>query len=417
MSKFGISDFTALYGHRADKQPERYEELYNLFRERFGVRANTAFFSAPGRTEIGGNHTDHNRGRVLCGAVNLDIIAVAAPWDEPYVCVQSVGHEENRVQLDDLAVRDAENPSSNALIRGVLARFRELGYPIGGFCAYTTTDVLGGSGLSSSAAFEVLLCTILDKMFGKGDMEPVLQAQISQYAENTYFHKPCGLMDQTACAVGNLLQIDFQDPKNPVVSRLNAGLPGYRLCVTAPGGDHAGLTGEYAAITHEMRSVAEAMGVSVLRETEEAAFMVRLPELRERCGDRAVLRAMHFFADNRRVPLQAEALESGDMELFLSLVRESGRSSFMYLQNVFACHEPHNQGLTLALALSERMLGTKGAYRVHGGGFAGTIQAFVPEELLSGYQQEMDAVFGSGSCMVLEIRPQGGVQLPLTIAN
>ena len=416
------TQFACLYGARKDEQPPRYVRLLDRFEARFGAREGAAFFSAPGRTEIGGNHTDHNHGRVLAGAVDLDVIAVAAPWDEPYVCLLSEGHEENRVELSDLTARERaeeENPRSNALLRGVLAGFRQSGAPIGGFCACTASDILAGSGLSSSAAFEILLCTMLDSLFGRGDMPPLAKAQVSQRAENLFFHKPCGLMDQTVCAAGNLLLIDFADPEHPEVTPLGAvqgdGVPGtflgLHLCVTAPGGSHAGLTDAYAAVSGEMQAVARALGARHLRDVDERTLSRRLPALRAQCGDRSVLRALHFFAENERVLGQADALKRGARDEFLRLVRDSGRSSFMYLQNVYAPEDPARQALSLALCLSERLLGDRGAWRVHGGGFAGTIQAFVPDELLGAYRAELDGVFGKGACRPLSVRSAGGVNL------
>ena len=411
--------FAEMYGARSAAQRQRYAALLENFEARFGARENAAFFSAPGRTEICGNHTDHNHGLALAAAVDLDIIAVAAPWDESFVCLKSEGHDENRVSLEELMPRalQEENPHSNALIRGILARFRQLGRPVGGFCACTTADVRSGSGLSSSAAFEILLCTILHQLYGNGDMDPVLQAQIAQYAENEYYHKPSGMMDQTAAAVGHMLLVDFASPDRPAVTRLPVDPGGQgafarlHLCVTAPGGTHARLTDAYASITREMRAVARALGVEFLRDARREALLAQLPELRVRCGDRAVLRALHFFDENERVERMAEALRHGRQTEFLRLVRESGQSSFMYLQNVTTPDDPACQELALALCLSQRILGENGAYRVHGGGFAGTIQAFVPDDLLAPYCREMDAAFGDGACCTLSIRSCGGIKL------
>lgn len=400
-----------LYGENCDRQAQRYLEAAEAFEALYGDRE-VMVFSAPGRTEIGGNHTDHNHGRVLAGSVELDVIGIAAKSPSPLVRLKSKGHDENRVELNTLSPREEERETSNALVRGVCARFGELGLPAGGFDAYTTSDVLSGSGLSSSAAFEVLLCAILAGLYG-GEVSPIQAAQISQYAENRYFGKPCGLMDQMACSVGGLITIDFENPEAPRVEKVEYDFAksGHRLCITATGGSHAALSSEYAAITVEMGKVAELLGVTHLRHAGKTRFYAELPRLRGRVSDRALLRAIHFFSDNDRVGAQVEALRSGDFAAFLSLVSESGRSSFMYLQNVFCVTTPEEQNMALALALSDHLLGKKGAFRVHGGGFAGTIQAFVPRAEVASYQAGMDAVFGPGSCKVLTIRPQGGVRV------
>ena len=400
-----------LYGQDASRQRERYCQAGKEFLQLYGD-CDVRVFSAPGRTEVGGNHTDHNHGVVLAGSVELDVIAFVSPSQGPRIRLKSRGHEENVVELDQLEPRQEEQETSNALIRGICASFQEKGYSIGGFNAYTTSEVLSGSGLSSSAAFEILICTILSGLYGT-ELSPVEAAQISQYAENVFFGKPCGLMDQMACAVGGLIAIDFKEPEHPVVKRISYDFSdsGYRLCITAPGDSHAGLSSEYAAITVEMGQVASALGVSYLREVSAERFYQELPRLRGSVSDRALLRAMHFLADNERVHRQVNALQSGNFQEFLKEVNASGRSSFMYLQNIFCVTDPHHQGMALALALSDRTLDGAGAFRVHGGGFAGTIQAFVPEALAEGYRQEMDRVFGEGSCKVLSIRPVGGVEL------
>lgn len=403
---------TALYAGDESRQRERYCAAAREFQQRYGDRE-VRVFSVPGRTEVGGNHTDHNHGRVLAGSVGLDVIAFAAASDTPEIRLQSQGHRENRVSLSELTPVESERETSNALIRGICARFQEKGYPIGGVEAYTTSEVLSGSGLSSSAAFEVLVCTILAGLYGT-KLDPVEAAQISQYAENVYFGKPCGLMDQTACAVGGLVTMDFADPQTPEVRRVNFDFSesGYRLCITSPGDSHAGLSSEYAAITVEMGAVASAMGARYLREIAPETFYRELPRLRGAVSDRALLRASHFYADHARVAQQVEALEQGNFDRFLELVRESGRSSFMYLQNVYCAGDPEHQGISLALAISDRLLGSQGAYRIHGGGFAGTIQAFVPERLAQEYRQEMDRTFGPGSCKVLSIRAKGCTGVP-----
>jgi len=400
-----------LYGQDAPRQRQRYLAAGREFYELYGDRE-VRVFSAPGRTEIGGNHTDHNHGRVLAGAVALDVIAFVAENETPVIRLKSAGHDANVVDISALEPVEAERERSNSLIRGICARFREKGYAIGGFDAYTTSDVLSGSGLSSSAAFEVLVCTILAGLYGT-QLDPVEAAQISQYAENVFFGKPCGLMDQTACAVGGLITIDFANPSAPVVERVDYDFArsGCRLCITAPGDSHAGLSSEYAAITVEMGAVAKELGVSHLRDAGWDAFYEALPRLRGKVSDRALLRAIHFFGDNDRVVRQVKALRENDFAVFLREIRDSGRSSFMYLQNIYCVNDPHHQGMALALATSDRVLGDRGAYRVHGGGFAGTIQAFVPEDLAEAYRAEMDRIFGEGSCKVLSIRPQGGMEV------
>jgi galactokinase len=396
-----------LYGSNISRAAARCRNLVNRFVEAFGDRDGLRVFSAPGRTEIGGNHTDHNRGKVLAAAVRLDILAVAARTDERIIRVRSDGHTENVIDLNDLSPCPAETGSSNALIRGVAAYFASSGRTVGGFDAVTVSDVPPGSGLSSSAAFEVLIAVILDHLYGKGDMPPLEMAKAGSYAENVHFGKPSGLMDQTVSAHGGLVCVDFgADP--PAVRSVNCGFAGFdhSICIVGPIGSHADLTDAYAAIPFEMRAVAAALKAEVLGDAREKEFMESLPELCERLPERAVLRALHFFAENRRVLLQAKALERGDYKEFLGLVRDSGHSSFMYLQNVTHGSE---QRLALALALAETLLQGSGAVRVHGGGFAGTIQAFVPFNKLSAFEEGMGRVFGSGICRVAEFRQFGGV--------
>ena len=374
-----------------------------------------AFFSAPGRTELGGNHTDHQHGRVLAAGVDLDILAAAGVNQSGMIRVQSEGYPMIVVDLTELTPRPEEENTSAALIRGVAARFAALGCPLqqAGLDAYMVSDVPGGSGLSSSAAFEVLIGTMLNALFFGGKCTPVEIAQIGQYAENVFFGKPCGLMDQTASSVGGVVAIDFADTASPVVDSIALDLhaQGYALCILDSGAGHADLTGEYAAITDELRAVCRCFGKEVLRDVEEADFLARLPEVRAAAGDRAVLRAFHVFAENRRAAREAQALRDGDFPLFLELVRSSGRSSAQYLQNVIPTGQTTNQELMVAIALSERILGDRGAVRVHGGGFGGTAQAFVPLELLEEFKTRVEAVLGPGSCHVLSIRPVGGVQI------
>ena len=365
-------------------------------------------FSAPGRTEIGGNHTDHQLGRVLAGAVSLETVAAVAVNGENVIRVLSEGYPLCEIALDDLAIRPEEFGTTAALIRGVAAGtgLRK------GFDAYICSTVLPGSGLSSSAAFEVLLGTIASQLSGAG-LNAVEIAQLGQKVENEYFGKPCGLMDQMASSVGGIITIDFADPAKPVIEHLELDLAalGYALCIIDSGADHADLTDEYAAIPREMKAVAAVFGKSVLREVDEDAFFARLGEVRAAAGDRAALRAMHFFADNRRVAEQVAALRSGDFDAFLRLVNESGHSSWLYLQNVVPTGATAHQELAAALALAAKLLNGRGACRVHGGGFAGTIQAFVPLDLLESFRAGMEAALGEGSCHVLSIRPEGGILL------
>ncbi len=404
--------FEYLYKNDAARQAERYAGAAAEFERLFGERE-AELFSAPGRTEVGGNHTDHQHGRVLAAGVNLDVIAVAGKNDEGVIRIQSAGYPMDTIDLSDLSVRQEETNCAAALIRGVAARFRELGMEIGGFDAYTTSDVLKGSGLSSSAAFEVLVGTILNHFYAGQKASAVQIAQIAQYAENVYFGKPSGLMDQTASSVGGLVTIDFADVAHPQVKKVEVDFSksGYQLCIVDTGGNHADLTGDYAAAPAEMKSVAAQFGKQVLREVTPAEFYAKIGELRKSCTDRALLRAAHFFADDARVPQEVAALEAGDFDHFRQLVIESGHSSFMYLQNVYTCKNPDEQGLSLGLAASEQILSGQGAWRVHGGGFAGTIQCFVPDSLLSDYRSGIESVFGQGSCYVLSIRPVGGVKV------
>ena len=376
----------------------------------FGV-APTHYFSAPGRTEIGGNHTDHQRGRVLAAAVNLDTVAAVRENGTDVIRILSKGYPLCQVDLKELTPKEAEINTTPALIRGVAARFAQLGCRVGGFDAYVTSTVLPGSGLSSSAAYEVLVGTIINHMFFDAKVTQPEVAQIGQYAENVFFGKPCGLMDQTASAVGNLVTIDFFDKDHPVIQPVAFDFAscGHALCIIDSGADHADLTDEYAAIPGEIKAVCAHFGKEVLTQIAETEFFAAIPALRAKCGDRAVLRAVHFYQENARVPKQVAALEAGDFETFLKLIKESGYSSYMYLQNVIPAGYKQHQDVAVALALCEHYLQGKGAYRVHGGGFAGTVQAFVPFEILESFRSGIDGVLGEGACHVLSIRPQGGV--------
>lgn len=386
-------------------------QLKNRFREYFG-REPEMVFSAPGRTELGGNHTDHQLGRVLAGAVSLDSRAAVAPTDRREIRVLSEGYPLCVISLDALFSREEEKGRTAALVRGVAAGIREAGLEPRGFDAYVQSRVLPGSGLSSSAAFEVLMGTVLNGLCG-GRLDPVAIARIGQRAENLFFGKPCGLMDQTASAVGNIVAIDFENPEAPRVEPVDFDFSacGHALCIIDSGADHADLTDEYAAIPGELAAVCRALGKERLRQVSEAEFYARLPALRAAAGDRALLRAMHVFEENRRVDAQVAALRAGDFPAFLALVKQSGRSSWQYLQNVVPTGAIRHQELGLALALTERLLGGRGACRVHGGGFAGTLQAFVPLDMLEGFQEELEAVLGQGKCHVLSIRQEGGVRL------
>lgn len=395
-------------------QRERYVAAIRRFEELYGADREVTLYSAPGRTEIGGNHTDHNNGIVMAAAVNLDIIAVVSQNGSKTVRVKSHGFRDaDVVDLTESAVNEREFGRSSALIRGVAARMVQLGGKAEGFDAYTTSDVLRGSGLSSSAAFEVVIGAIFNGEFNAFRFTPVEIAQISQYAENVYFGKPSGLMDQTASSVGGLVFIDFADPQTPLVERVEFDFAhcGYTPCILDSGADHADLTDEYAAIPQEMRSVARCFGKEVLREVNEAEFYAQLKQIREQTGDRAVLRAMHFFDENRRVLEQVQALKNGDFEGFLAGVRASGRSSWMLLQNIIPLGSTAHQQMALAQALCEKLLDGRGACRVHGGGFAGTILAFVPDEMLGQFRSGAEAVLGAGSCHVLSIRQTGGTRL------
>ena len=386
--------------------------LNSGFSTAFGGEAQR-YFSAPGRTEIGGNHTDHQRGRVLAGAVNLDTVAAVRVSGTNVIRVQSKGYPLCQVDLDNLEPVPAEINSTPALIRGVAARFAQLGCKVGGFDAYCESTVLPGSGLSSSAAFEVLIGTIINHLFFDGRVSQAEVAQIGQYAENVFFGKPCGLMDQTASAVGGLVTIDFADKAHPDIRpvHFDFSTTGHALCIIDSRADHADLTDEYAAIPGELKEICDCLGREVTTEIPEEEFYAAIPKLRETCGDRAVMRAMHEYNENRRVPEQVACLEKGDFEGFLSLIRESGFSSWMYLQNVIPAGYVRQQPVAVALGLCEHYLRGKGAYRVHGGGFAGTVQAFVPFELLDSFRAGIDAALGEGACHVLSIRPQGGVEM------
>lgn len=410
------SRFCEIYGSAAlETQKARYLHAVEEFEKLYGADREAALYSVAGRSELSGNHTDHNHGCVIAASIDLDIIAVASPSAGSVIRVKSEGFPEDVV---DFGVYNAPTPAryekSDSLIAGMVAGFRKEGLAVGGFDAYTTSNVLKGSGISSSAAFEDMIGNILNYVYNDGKVSNVEIAKLAQYAENRFFGKPCGLMDQMACAVGGIIAIDFRDPSAPVIEQTDFDLSaaGYNLCIVNTGGNHADLTGDYASVPAEMKSVAAYFSKEVLRDTDENAVLAAIPALREKVGDRAILRALHFFAENRRVAAQKAALKAGDLDTFLANVIASGRSSFCYLQNVYTTKNVSEQGLSLALCLAERVLsGKRAAWRVHGGGFAGTIQAFVPTEDVAEFRAVMDAAFGEGRCMVLRVRPEGALRV------
>ncbi len=413
-----LTDGLSVSPEAVPAQRERYARAADAFLAKYGD-GELSLYSVGGRSEISGNHTDHNHGRVIAASVNLDILAVAKPTDDGVIRIQSEGFPEDVVDPSKIAAPDeADFFTSAAIIAGMEKAFLNAGYKIGGFDAYTTSNVLKGSGISSSAAFEVMVGNILNHLYNGGTVSNVEIAKMSQFAENVYFGKPCGLMDQTACAVGGFITIDFKDPSSPVIEKLDFDLTaaGYRLCIVNTGGNHANLNADYASVPAEMKAVAKELGVSVLRESSKEALDELLAchgkYLRTYLGDRAILRAYHFFAENERVAAQVEALKAGDIEGFKAGVTASGNSSFKFLQNVYTTINVEEQGLSLALCLTEDFLrGTGGVCRVHGGGFAGTIQAFVPSELTAAYREKMDAVFGAGACHILSVRKNGACRI------
>jgi len=407
---------THIYGAEAvAAQKARYSKALDEFAAIYGADRQVTLYSVAGRSELSGNHTDHNHGCVVAASIDLDIIAVASPREDSVIRIKSEGFPEDVVDFDAYTAPEAARYGTSAsIIAGMCAGFRKDGYAVGGFDAYTTSNVLKGSGLSSSAAFEDMVGNILSHMYNEGKVENVEIAKLAQYAENLYFGKPCGLMDQVACAVGGIVAIDFADPKNPVIDQVNFDMAeqGYNLCIVNTGGNHADLTDDYASVPAEMKAVAAHFGKPVLREISESELIAAIPALREKVGDRAILRALHFLNENKRVQTQTKALMAGDLDGFFAQVLASGKSSFCYLQNVYTTKNLTEQGLSLALCLAEGYLsGKRAAWRVHGGGFAGTIQAFVPTEEVDGFRQLMDSVFGEGKCIVLRIRPEGAVRI------
>ena len=393
---------------------DRYMSVINGYEEIFGKADELALFSAPGRTEIGGNHTDHQHGCVIAGSVNLDVIAAVSLNNENVVRIKSKGYPMDEINLDDLEINEKEYDKAISLIRGVIKRITELGYEVKGFNAYTESNVMKGSGLSSSAAFEVLVGTIINHLFANAEISPVEIAKIGQFAENVYYNKPSGLLDQMASSVGAVVAVDFKDNDAPIVKKVDFDLSSFNhsLCIIDSGADHADLTNEYAAVTEEMRLVSKFFGKNYLREVSRDEFFNNLKDIRQAVNnDRAILRAIHYFNDSDRAVAETEAIEKGDFKEFCRLNRESGRSSFMYLQNVYASSMPKAQAVSLTIALCEEILGDRGSFRVHGGGFAGTVQAFVPNDMVDEFKSRIEAVLGEGMCHILSIRPVGGYRL------
>ena len=405
---------SALYGEHKTARVERLAALTGSFCDMYGD-GDVSLFSVPGRSELSGNHTDHNCGCVIAASIDLDIVAAARPTDNGVIRLKSEGFPEDVVDINEYtSPRESDFGRSSALIAGMVDGFRKKGYNVGGFDAYTTSNVLKGSGLSSSAAFEVMIGNILNYLYNDGKVSNVEIAKLAQYSENVFFGKPCGLMDQMACAVGGIVAIDFADTSAPVINKVDFDLSGagYRLCIVDTGGNHADLTDDYASIPREMKAVAAKFGKKCLRETDEAEVMAAIPSLREELGDRAILRALHFFNENKRVAAQTEALKSGNIEAFFENVKASGRSSACYLQNAYSVKNVSEQGVSLAVRICEGFLeGRGGASRLHGGGFAGTVQAYVPTGACEEFKKTLEGVFGEGSCYVLRVRPLGAVKI------
>ena len=394
-----------------EHQKLRYVQAIEKFIDLYGDQE-VSIYSTPGRSEVCGNHTDHQHGEVLAAAINLDIIAVVSK-DDTKIKILSDDYDIEAIHIDDLTLRENEKESSEGLIRGILARFQQLQHKIGGFVGYMTSDVLQGSGLSSSAAFEVMIGTILSGMYNDMKVDPVTIAKIGQYSENVYFGKPCGLMDQCACSVGSLIHIDFKDNENPIVEKINVDFPRFHhsLCIVDVHASHADLTEDYASIPEELKEVDHFFHQEYLRDVDEKEFYEHLTEVREAVNDRAVLRAIHVFKENKRVQQAVQSLKQEDFDTFKTIVKASGESSFKYLQNIYSNHYVGQQAVSLALALSENLLGAHGVCRVHGGGFAGTIQAFVEDDYVETYKQSIEKYFGEGSCHILKIRKYGGMKV------
>lgn len=393
-------------------QKERYIQAINKFESLYGAK-DIEIYSAPGRSEIGGNHTDHQHGKVLAASINLDCIAIVSKRDDNKIKIVSDDFDINPVDLSDLSMKEEEAGTSESLIRGVCQRFIELGYSIGGFDAYMTSEVLVGAGLSSSAAFEVAIGTVLSGLYNDMKVDAVTIAKVGQYAENYYFKKPCGLMDQMASSVGSIIYIDFKNIEEPHIERLDVDFSSFKhsLCIVDTKGSHADLTDDYASIPAEMKEVAHVFNKEYLCDIDEHEFYTNLNKVHEVCHDRALLRAIHLFEENKRVEKEVEALRSNNFEAFKKQVQLSGNSSFKYLQNVYSNHDIHHQSIPLGLVLTEKFLEDHGVCRVHGGGFAGTIQAFVPDHLVKEYQTYIEDFFGKGTCHILKIRNDGGCKV------
>ena len=407
--------FVELYGtqnHVIEKQQQRYERAVQAFHEFFPTRTDIKIYSAPGRTEIGGNHTDHQRGIVLAGAVNLDVIAIVSFHNEGVIRVKSEGYVLAEIQLSDLNPNEKDD-GTMSLVKGVVTKFKEKNVLVDGFDMYTTSDVICGGGISSSAAFETLVGTVIDQKYNAGKSTPFEIAQYGWFAENVFFGKKCGLLDQTVSSYGGLVSIDFKDDSSPVIEKIDFDFEkyGYTLCVTDTKSSHENLTDDYVAIRKEMKQVANYFDCEVLSEVDEKEFFSFVPNLRSFCSDRAIMRAMHFFGETKRAKEEANALKKEDINEFLSLVNESGISSGNLLQNLYSNKTPTEQAIPLAIAMSKSILGNKGAVRVHGGGFAGTIQAFVPTEMVQEYKESIERIFGDGSCHQMKIRPVGGIEI------
>lgn len=396
-------------------QQERYKTVLEYFNRQFPHTRDLEVFSSPGRVEISGNHTDHENGRVIAGTVHLDTIGIATRNNKDVIQIFSDGYDPMLIRFESVDVTPEEYHTSSALVRGICMYFLQSGYEIGGFDVALTSNVPQGVGLSSSAAFEIFIAQIMNQLFNQGDIDRIFLARAGQYAESEYFRKPCGLMDQMIISFGGINSIDFDHPENPIIKQITSDLYSdeYFLVITNTGGNHVDFTEEYASITAENRAVANFLGASTLRSVDETRFMVSTKELRKRVGDRAILRAVHFFEENKRVLEQSVALENGEFDKFLKMVEESGQSSWTLLQNCYRCTNPAYQGIPLGLMLSKRLLKGAGASRVNGGGFAGTIEAFVPKDLFNDYKYGMDDVFGSGSCFRVTIRQKGAIRLPI----
>ena len=408
--------FSTLYGkENVESAKQRYTDAVAKFIGAYGEDRELSLFSVAGRSELSGNHTDHNRGCVVAASISLDVIAVASPTDDGIITVISEGFGKDIVNIKEYCAPNTEKfGTSESIVAGMCAGLSNSGYKTGGFVAYVTSNVLKGSGLSSSAAFEDMIGTIESHLYNGGRVDNVEIAKLAQWAENNFFGKPCGLMDQVACAVGGIVAIDFKDAKSPVITPIDFDITGagYNLCIVNTGGNHADLTDDYASVPAEMKSVAAYFGKEVLREVDEAEVIANVADLREKLGDRAIMRALHFFEENKRVGMQKAALESGNLDAFFENVKASGRSSFCYLQNVYTNKNVSEQGLSLALCLAERILkDKKAAWRVHGGGFAGTIQAFVPSDTVAEFKNTMDSCLGEGACIVLNVRPVGATKI------